>query len=418
MTVRRTRRPAGSGTVTQLPNGTWRAYVDATPDPATGRRRRVSATGDSQRDALGRAEARRRDVEGDPFAHLGGMPTVAQWADLWLEEVIRPRRTPNTLRTYSARLRTDIIPLLGSLPLDAVRPAHLRALERSILDGDPARGIRPRSTATCRTTLMVMYALLEAAVDEGFIERSPARAHDLPAQEPREVPCLTPDQAAFMISLEPDPKWRLLWRLMFVTGMRVGEAVAITPDEVVERDGATCIEVAWQIKRFYRGHHVERGMPRGYEAVRVGDHVWLTRPKTRAGRRVIPLPAPLADELHAYMDSMRGTPTPGGLVFVSSRGNALGREAITLPWRKALERAGLPYVKPHSARHTAASMLASLGVSDATRTAIIGHADIRTTNRVYTHSSVAEMLAATREVDRLVRGEAPATARSAPTPMR
>lgn len=416
MAVRRTRRTAGSGTVTQLPNGTWRAYVDATPDPATGARRRMSAVADTQRDALELARARRRAVEGDPFAHLGGMPTVAQWAGLWLEGVIRPRRTPNTTKTYATRLRVDIIPLLGDLPLDAVRPAHLRALERSILDGDPALGMKPRATATCRTTLMVMYALLDAAVDEGFIERNPAHGHDLPAQEPREVLCLTPDQAAFMISMEPDPMWRLLWRLMFVTGMRLGEAVAITPDEIVERGGATCIEIAWQVKRFYRGHHLERGLPRGYEAVQVGEHVWLTRPKTQAGRRVVPLPESLADELHAYMDAMRGTDTPGGLLFVSSRGNALGREAVAYPWRKALERAGLPYVKPHSARHTAATMLAALGVSDATRTAIIGHADIRTTNRVYTHSSVAEMLAATREVDRLVRGEAPATARPAPMP--
>lgn len=91
-------------------------------------------------------------------------------------------------------------------------------------------------------------------------------------------------------------------------------------------------------------------------------------------------------------------------MFRSGRGNPIRKETLQNAWRKALERVGLPRVRVHSARHTAATAMARIGVSDLARRAIIGHADIGTTNAIYTHVDADMLAGAIDGVERLIEG--------------
>ena len=79
---------------------------------------------------------------------------------------------------------------------------------------------------------------------------------------------------------------------------------------------------------------------------------------------MIPLPESLAAELGLYIKGT-GRVKPDDLVFVQEDGAPLNRMIETRAWKKALQRVGLPgdFV-PHSARHTAATAMAQLGMSD------------------------------------------------------
>ena len=111
------RREKGTGGITRMKDGRYRAYLTITPDPADGSRRRVSAVGRTRTQALDRAKARARDIEAgrtDPKA----VPTVGEWLDQWVTDAIEPRRAPNTTRSYRTRIRIDIRPLIGAIRLD------------------------------------------------------------------------------------------------------------------------------------------------------------------------------------------------------------------------------------------------------------------------------------------------------------
>lgn len=397
MTTTADRREKGSGGITRLANGKYRAFVETTPDPGDGSRRRVSATGRTKSEAL--RKARDKALRPDMGMTPGGNATVAEWMDHWVDEVIEPRRAPNTTKSYRTRIRMDITPVIGAVPLDRLRPSHVRMVENRILRGDGRTGTDPRSAATARLTHSILKTALGDAMAEGLIDRNPAALTEVPETEPVEIAILTTGQAARLIALEPDTKWRLIWRLLFITGMRLGETLGITRQELIRSDGLPCLLVEWQLKEF----DGITDMPAGFEARRLDGRTWLTRPKTRSGRRLIPLPADLAADLAAYTADHPDI-DPDTPLFRSGRGNPIRKETLQNAWRKALERVGLPRVRVHSARHTAATAMARIGVSDLARRAIIGHADIGTTNAIYTHVDADMLAGAIDGVERLIEG--------------
>lgn len=123
------------------------------------------------------------------------MPTVAEWCTQWVEDVIRPRRSPNTYRAYNTRIRCGITPAIGNVRLDRVRPSHARLLERKETEHN--------SDATARLAQTVLTLALDDAVREGIIDRNPLDGLEPPALEPRETLVLTPDQARRLIGADP-----------------------------------------------------------------------------------------------------------------------------------------------------------------------------------------------------------------------
>lgn len=101
-------------------------------------------------------------------------------------------------------------------------------------------------------------------------------------------------------------------------------------------------------------------------------------PKSRAGRRTVPIVGALRDVLVEHKASQA---RPDGLVF--------GGETPFQPsnlWRRAQhawEQAGLQPIGLHEARHTFASILIAAGVNAKAITTYMGHASIQTTYDLY-----------------------------------
>ena len=115
------------------------------------------------------------------------------------------------------------------------------------------------------------------------------------------------------------------------------------------------------------------------------------------------MPEALADQLLAYIE--RHGVNGDGLVFHDDEGLPLTGCVERRRWYRALDRVGLghEYV-PHSARHTTATILNRLGLDDVTRTAIMGHSRVSTTNEIYTHVELDRLVAATDGVERAIEG--------------
>ena len=124
-------------------------------------------------------------------------------------------------------------------------------------------------------------------------------------------------------------------------------------------------------------------------------------PKTKAGARVLSLDRNTVGALSSWRRRQAeerlaagGAWNASGLVLVDEFGTPPHPEAITRWWREAAARAGLPPIRLHDARHTAATVMLRAGVPAKVVSQRLGHADVAVTMRVYQHVTAQDDRAA------------------------
>jgi integrase len=154
-----------------------------------------------------------------------------------------------------------------------------------------------------------------------------------------------------------------LFRVKFYSGMRLGEVVALRWRHVhflADLSGAVL--------------DIERAVSAGVEKL----------PKGRRGRQV-PIPRPGAEAL-ARLGQRADFTGPDEYVFCNRFGDRLDPSAIRRRYKRAIAAAGLRPIKLHGLRHAAGSVLART-LPLVTVRDVLGHAELRTTNR-YLHSKI------------------------------
>lgn len=130
-------------------------------------------------------------------------------------------------------------------------------------------------------------------------------------------------------------------------------------------------------------------------------------PKTDTGRRKIVLASDIADILRDHWrEEHRGrrAPRPEDFVFTAASGNHVQPRHLDRTYRTLMEQAGLPRIRFHDLRHTAASLLIRRGVSAKVVADRLGHADANFTLRVYTHVYDDQRAAAALPLQELLAG--------------
>ena len=168
----------------QLPDGRWRALVDL--GYVDGKRKRKAATRPTRREAV--EWLREAQQSHEAGALVSRTPTVAEWFAVYLDEHAANRLRPRTLANYRRTVERHVLPALGRLQLDKVRPEHLTRLYRDKV----ASGLSP---ATVRYVHAVIRAALGLAVSWGRIPRNVALLVEPPASAHSEVTPLSVEDA-------------------------------------------------------------------------------------------------------------------------------------------------------------------------------------------------------------------------------
>lgn len=162
------------------------------------------------------------------------------------------------------------------------------------------------------------------------------------------------------------------WSVALALGLRQGEALGLTWEDVDLDHGALTIRRALQ-RQTCRG-------------------LVLVAPKSRAGRRVIPLPKELVQALRTHRTTqMQERLRAGsmwhdrGFVFASPTGTPVDPRNDHATWKRLLVAAGVKPARLHDARHTAATLLLTQGVPARVAMEILGHSPIGLTLGTYTH---------------------------------
>lgn len=389
-TQKRTRRPKGSGGEWQDEKGVWHIRIDATPDPRTGNRRRVTATGPTRTAARQKLHAKLDAMKRSGTLPLTNIPTLDVWIDRWLK-AITPNVKPRTLETYTSDCNT-IRNRIGGMKLDKITAATIEHMCADLA--------KTHSSKTVHNQYIRLRQILQAAVRDKLIPSNPALAAIPPRYTSGTTAILKAGQPAKMTEAARKPAkrkhdhladtdedremWSLMWNLAFETGMRQAERFAILPEELATIDGVHGIQIIWELQRFKSGTEA----PNWLRARHYEGGFWLVEPKSKQGNRFVPVSNQTWLSLWALAG--RRQCKPGQLIF-TREGRPLTNTVERLRWKRALEDANLPYVTIRSARHFFSTNLAEAGAPEDARKAMMGHAKI-TTTAGYTHWS-AESLA-------------------------
>jgi len=90
------------------------------------------------------------------------------------------------------------------------------------------------------------------------------------------------------------------------------------------------------------------------------------------------------------------------LLFTSNTCTSLRNDHLTNRWKKYQDRAGIDSINFHGLRHTFCTLLAEQGVQIKTAAVLMGHSDINTTARIYTHVDTEQKKKAISKLDDLV----------------
>lgn len=366
------RRGQGTGTIFQRADGMWVARVEL-PSDGRGRRRRQVARA-RKADAVTALRDLRRDLDRSGDLPTSS-PTVETWARLWLTRVT-PTLKPRTAATYTGYVERWIVPTIGRTRLDKLTAAHVYRVH----DAMTGTGLSPTSALQAHR---IMAKMLGDAEREGRVGRNVADLAVAPRRALAVRPALSAEQALALLAhldATADP-WLPHAAVALLAGLRQGERLGVTAD-TLDLD-AGVLSVAWQVQRLPAATIV----PPDQEATRLDGGLWLTRPKSRAGWREVPVVGILADVLRTHLEAH--PPGMAGLVLHRGDGRPCDPSQDARAWRDALAGAGLPHVPLHSARHTCASLLAALGVREDIRMQILGHSSA-TVTRGYTHLTGAE----------------------------
>lgn len=377
------RRERGEGSFYQQDDGLWVGRVDV---PSTnGKRRRAKVSSMKYDVAMKKFNKLKREVEDGTYA-ASGTTTVAKWCDYWLDSIVKPRVRPKTFDYYESAARLLIVPHIGKVRLSKLTPQHVRTMIAAV-----------QETST-RNAVKAHQALQKALTDanrEGLLARNVADLVDKPKHLTRSYGALTADAARHLVNTAVDRNDPLAsrWCVAFYTGARPAELLGLTWEHVDLEAGV--VELAWQLQTHKRIHGCPPGKPCGrrragscpqakwdlpaaFEHRETDGALLLTRPKTKAGWRVVPLARPALALLRAHRAATDGQFNPHGLVWHVD-GKPISHRDDHHAWVVAAEASGLArrrYEPPVAVDPGGDVLLTTQDVADAlgvSRTTVVKH---------------------------------------------
>jgi integrase len=338
-------------------------------------------------------------------APLAEKPTLADYLKEWLTGL---KVDENTINGYESHVRVHLIPHLGKLRLDRIRPRHIRAMFTAIEarnaeiiaaknSPDPdvrktVRGIRPTGPNTRqRIRATLRKALNDALAEEIIFGTNPATLVKTPGDRalpvlweeervqrwkatgeiPGPVMVWTDDQLAEFLeyAAEHDPDLYALYHFTAYRGPRRGESAGLLDSEVRLRKRVATIN---------------------NQIATIGHRTKQKPPKSKSGNRDLTFDDDTMAVLSAYharkavQRLAAGKDWPDtGLFFVRPDGHPWHPNSITARFRRLVRKSGLPPIRFHDLRHGAATIALDAGVDIKVVQEQLGHSTSTLTRDTY-----------------------------------
>lgn len=337
-----------------------------------------------------------RDIRTASTISAMDVPTLRTFLETVLADVASASAR-GTAPEYRRIAERTWLPALGDLPVDAItRDAVIRwvttqrATETQRSKAKRARAIAAQRTdptvvvpepvtyspKSIRNAQSLLSQVLASAIKRGHITVNVAEAVPLPTDhEHDEMVTLTENEFVLLHAQIPT-HYQTLVALLFSTGLRWGEATALTPGDLGLDAPTPYLRIS-----------------RAWKKDATGSSGYLGSPKSRRARRTISVPSQLVPMLRAAAKGKAA----GDMLFTTPAGTQIGQPHFhERVWTPALARAATPddpgaprltkHPRIHDLRHSHASLMISRGMDLLTLQRRLGHESLKTTGDIYGHA--------------------------------
>ncbi|MEV7136667.1 tyrosine-type recombinase/integrase [Streptomyces tauricus] len=370
--AKRAKRPDGASSIYFGKDGYWhgRVTVGVRDDGKPDRRHVMSKVSEGEVIKKVRALEKQRD-EGK-VRKPGRAWTVKAWLLHWVEEIAKPSVRENTYAGYEVAVRVHLVPGVGAHRLDKLEPEHLERLYTKMQRSGSKAATAHQAHRTMRTAL-------NHALRRGHITRNVATLAVPPRIEEEEVEPYDIEEVQRLLSEAAKLRNSARWSIALALGLRQGEALGLRWSDVDLPNGILRVRKNRLRPKYLHGCGRECGRKPGYCKQRVRKNEDTANTKSRAGRRVIGVPAELVRllELHRKEQDRERLLAANewretGFVFTSPVGEPLVPSTDYDVWKQLLTDAKVRDGRLHDARHTAATVLLILGVPERVVMQIMG----------------------------------------------
>lgn len=283
--------------------------------------------------------------------------TFRAFAEIYLEER-QPRIRESTRAIKNNIIETKLIPVLGEMPISDITTRDVLRWQNELLSyRDPETG-KPYSKSYLKTIHNQLSAVFNHAVRFYKLKENPAAiVGNMGSEKGITMKYWTLEQyTRFSEAIKDDPRAYYAFQMLYWCGIREGEMLALTPEDLdFDRKTVTITKTFQHLK----GRDV------------------VTEPKTPKSNRVVQMPDFLAEELQDYL-RMHADILPHQRLF------SLSKSALYRVMDRGSKAAGVPRIRIHDLRHSHVSLLIHLGYSALAIADRLGHESIDITYR-YAH---------------------------------
>ncbi|MFF4342835.1 tyrosine-type recombinase/integrase [Kitasatospora sp. NPDC001540] len=399
-----TRKPNGDSSIYEGNDGRWHGRVtvgvkdDGTPD-----RRHVSAKTRAEVTTKVRKLEKLRDDGTVPKA--GQKWTVGKWLTHWIKEIVPGTVSENTYDGYEVAVRVHLVPGVGAHRLEKLEPEHLERFYKRMQANGSAAGTAHQAHRTVRVALA-------EAVRRGHLTRNVATVAKAPKLEEEEIEPYEVEEVQAILDTARQRRNSARWIFALALGLRQGEVLGLQWKDVDFDRGIAWVRRGRLRPKYAHGCGDRCGRKPGFCPQKVAVRRETKDTKSRAGRRPVPLPEPLAVVLRHHQEEQdreralaRDLWVEKGYVFTDETGQPLNPSTDYHHWKRLLREADIRDGRLHDARHTASTVLLLLGVPERIVMAIMGWSSASMAKR-YQHVTEPMLNDVGRKIGEALWGEA------------
>ncbi len=277
--------------------------------------------------------------------------SFAEMAELYLTDC-KTRQKPTSYHVKENGIQKHILPYFKDFPVNAITVGQVRQWQNTLLDSGKY------SQNYLHTINGYLSAIFNHAVKFYGLQSNPSKECGKIKETRPQLHFWTKEEFdTFMEQLGEVYPARTMFLLLFWTGMRSGEMLALTLNDF-DFEKHT-VKISKTYARFQKADLVQT-------------------PKTQKSNRLISIPPFLEEEIKAHVQRLYGYSPEERLFSLTSHYLLYYIEKISL-------QEGLPKIRLHDLRHSHASMLIHMGVSPLLIQERLGHENIETTLNTYSH---------------------------------
>lgn len=262
------------------------------------------------------------------------------------------RLREHTMRTKKYIVELKILPYFGNKRVNDITAADIRQWQNELIK----MGYSPTYLKTINNQLS---AIFNYAVRYYDLKSNPcAKAGSMGKSKAEEMDFWTGEEfRKFIDSVMNKRLSYMAFMILYWTGMRLGELLALNPKDVDLEKRTISITKSYQ---------------------RLGKKDVITPPKISKSKRVITIPEFLAADIKDYMDSLYDLQEDDRLFPIT-------KYYLEHEMQRGIKESGVKRIRVHDLRHSHASMLIELGFSPLEIANRLGHEKMETTLNTYAH---------------------------------